>query len=263
MSLNISHLDFAEDFVRTVRSVLTYHDLSALMQEAALAMGFRYWALIHHDDLRVARPDRVNLKNYPEATTARLIDAREYRRDPVIRGCIFADGAFLWSKLSDIIHLESKDRKVLAMGAMDGLNEGITIPYNRLGECVGSCTFAGIRRPENADRFLGLTQMIGIFAFQAARRLLAVPAIPPQRQTKLLPRQRDCIVLVGQGRSNKHIARILGLTPRTVDGYLTAARSLYGAHDRAELVAQAVLAGEIGLHEFNNLRQSTHKTHGS
>jgi len=58
------------------------------------------------------------------------------------------------------------------------------------------------------------------------------------------------VILAGRGYSNKQIARALALTPRTVDGYLTEARRLFDAHDRAELVVSAVLAGEVGLDEL-------------
>src|SRR3546814_16785560 len=92
-----------------------------------------------------------------------------------------------------------------------------------LGQCAGSCTFAGMRRPERAAQFLGVAQMLGIFAFQAAKRVIGY--IPePARCPRLHPRPRDCVVLAGRGLSNKEIARALELTPRTVDGYLTEAR---------------------------------------
>jgi LuxR family quorum-sensing system transcriptional regulator CciR len=222
------------------------------MEAIAREMGFRHYALIHHDDLRTPRPDRVDLKDYPAAIAERLIGQHHYRRDPVIRGCIFADSAFVWSDLPRIIHLDRQDRASFERGAREGLNEGITVPYVRLGDRMGSCTFAGMRRPECAHRYLGASQMIGIFAFQAARRLLLgvtpiVPALP-----KLHPRPRDCVVLAGRGLSNKQIARALALTPRTVDGYLTEARRLFDAHDRTELVVSAVLAGEVGLDELRS-----------
>src|SRR3546814_19959528 len=92
-------------------------------------------------------------------------------------------------------------------------------------------------------------QMIGIFALQTARRLTGKVATPV-KQPLLHPRPRDCVVRAGRGCSNKQIARMLGITPRTVDGYLTEARRLFDAHDRTELVISAVLAGEVGLHEL-------------
>jgi LuxR family quorum-sensing system transcriptional regulator CciR len=243
-------LALTEGVITALRATSTSDELLELMEAISKEMGFRHYALIHHDDLRTRRPDRVDLKNYPVAITESLIGQHRYRRDPVIRGCVFADGAFLWSELSRIIRLDRHDRNSLELGAREGLNEGITVPYVRLGDRMGSCTFAGMCQPERARCFLGAAQMIGIFAFQAARRLLTgdTPAI--SLNLKLSPRPRDCVVLAGRGFSNKRIARALSLSPHTVDCYLTEARRILDAHDRTELVVSAVLAGEIGLDEL-------------
>lgn len=245
-------LALTNSVVGALRATTGRDELVNLMEAVAREMDFRHYALIHHDDLREPRSDRVDLKDYPPVITERLFSQHRYRRDPVIRGCIFADSAFLWSDLPRIIRLDRQDRASFELGAREGLNEGVTVPYARLGDRMGSCTFAGIRHPERAHLYLGAVQMIGIFAFQSARRLVsgALPIVstPP----RLHPRPRDCVVLAGRGHSNKQIARALALTPRTVDGYLTEARRLFDAHDRTELVVGAVLAGEIGLGELRS-----------
>ena len=243
-------INFTNSVLDSFRELVSPEELMSLMETITREIGFRYYALIHHEDLRIARSGCVDLKDYPAGITERLVGQHRYRRDPVIRGCIFADSAFLWSDLSRIIHLDRHDRDSFAYGAREGLNEGITVPYFRLGDRTGSCTFAGIRRPETAGLFLGVAQMIGIFAFQTARRLVGKEAPVAPSSAKLHPRPRDCVVLAGRGFSNKQIARALKLTPRTVDGYLTKARHLFNAHDRTELVVSAVLAGEVGLDEL-------------
>ena len=241
-------LRLADDFLGAFRRCDTETGLFALMESLAHEMDCRHFALIHHDDLRSNPANRVNLKHYPAPVTDRIIGKAQFRRDPVMRGCLFADGAFLWSDLPRIITISRHDRWCLEQGQQAGLNEGITVPCIALGQCVGSCTFAGMRHPQEAHRYLGMAQMLGIFAFQAAKRILgfvAEPA-PPHR---LHPRPRECVVLAGRGYSNKQIARALELTPRTVDGYLREARRLFQARDRAELVVSAILAGEVGLDE--------------
>lgn len=224
--------------------------LAALMDGITHELGFRHYALIHHDDLRQDPIHRVKLLNYPAAIEDRIIGQAAWRRDPVIRGCIFAARAFRWSELPDIIQLDRRDQECLLVGLRSGLNEGITVPYVLFGECTGSCTFAGLRAPRRAARSLGIAQMVGIFAFQAARRILTASATAPASRPRLHPRVRDCVVLAGRGFSNKEIARALALTPRTVDGYMTEARQLFNAHDRTELVIGAMLAGEVGLDEL-------------
>jgi DNA-binding CsgD family transcriptional regulator len=236
--------------VAALRKVVTQDQLANLMKGITAEMGFRHYALVHHEDLRASRPGCVDIKDYPSAIIEHLVSQRRYRRDPVIRGCIFAGSAFLWSDLPRIIRLDRHDHASLELGVREGLNEGITVPFVRLGDRMGSCTFAGTCRPQRAQLFLGAAQMIGIFAFQAARRLLCgeLPIVP--HPPRLHPRPRDCLVLLGRGYSNKRIARALSLTPRTVDGYLTEARRLFDAHDRTELVVSAILSGEIGLDEL-------------
>ena len=152
MSFNLA---FADSAVAALRTVSTPADLNRLMVALTREMGCRYFVLIHHDDLRSTRQGLVNIKDYPAAVTERLIDNAGYRRDPIIRGCLYSGGAFLWSGLHKIIRLDRRDRTAFELGALDGLNEGVTIPYVRLGDCMGSCTFAGMSRPEQGERILG------------------------------------------------------------------------------------------------------------
>src|SRR3546814_17376512 len=91
--------------------------------------------------------------------------------------------------------------------------------------------------------------MFGVFAFQRARSL-AGAAFAPAPPPRLEPPYRDCIVLAGQGLGDKIIAHRLGLTPRTVESYLRAARRLFGARHRTDLVCTALLADEIDLAEL-------------
>jgi LuxR family quorum-sensing system transcriptional regulator CciR len=237
---SLRYLSLASAVVEALRATVTQEELAGLIEAVTREMKFRHYALIHHADLCEAPPGMVDLKDYPDAITEQLIGQHRYRRDPVIRGCIFADSAFLWSDLPKIIRLDRHDRASFELGAREGLNEGITVPYVRLGDLMGSCTFAGTRDPDLAQKLLGAAQMVGIFAFQSAARLAGGDRRVPAAQIRLHPRPRDCVVLAGRGYSNKEIARALALAPRTVDGYLTEARRLFRAHDRTELVVSAV-----------------------
>lgn len=240
-----------DTILRALARVSERDELAGLMNAMTRELGFRYYALIHHDDLRGEPADRVKLLDYPAAIEDRLIGEGIWRRDPVLRGCVFAQRAFRWSELPGIIAMDRRDPESIALGDNAGLNEGITVPYWSLGECMGSCTFAGTRAPKRAKSYVGMAQMLGIFAFQAARRIQTGAMSAPSPRPRLRPRPRDCVVLAGRGYSNKEIARALSLTPRTVDGYLTEARLLFDAHDRTELVFSAIFAGEIGLAELS------------
>lgn len=246
----ITCLSLTDAVVRALGSVGSSAELVSVMEVITREMGFSYFALAHHDNSVDGAAKRVRLMRYPVAITDRLIDQGQYRRDPIVRGCVAAETAFLWSDLPNFLTLDRREKDILAFGRREGLNEGISVPFLRLGDAIGSCTFAGTARPDRAGIYLGAAQMIGAFAFQAARRLVIGPQSPVAASPRLHPRPHDCVVLAGRGLSNKEIARAMAITPRTVDGYLTEARRLFGTHDRTELVIKAVLAGEVGLHEL-------------
>jgi len=54
----------------------------------------------------------------------------------------------------------------------------------------------------------------------------------PQPFDKLSRRQRECLVLVYHRKTSKDIAAELGISPPTVDGYLTEAMRLLGERNR-------------------------------
>jgi DNA-binding NarL/FixJ family response regulator len=67
---------------------------------------------------------------------------------------------------------------------------------------------------------------------------------PGKRPTALSDRERTVLRLVADGRSNKQIAQVLGITERTVKFHVTSILNKLGADNRAQAVA---LAAERGL----------------
>jgi len=56
---------------------------------------------------------------------------------------------------------------------------------------------------------------------------------------RLGPRQRDVLEQMAQGRSNKDIARVLGLSPATVKSHVAHVIAVLGAGNRTEAVSRA------------------------
>src|SRR3546814_3635079 len=120
-----SCVGFTNDFLPAFRSCRSEADIIRLMESLSQAIDCSYFALIHHDDLRGAPPNRVNIKHYPLAVADRVIDQSHSRRHPVDRGCLSADSAFLWSDLRRLITISRQDPLCSQQGLCAGLNEGI------------------------------------------------------------------------------------------------------------------------------------------
>lgn len=66
----------------------------------------------------------------------------------------------------------------------------------------------------------------------------------------LTPREREILILLGQGRSNVQVARYLGLKRRTVETHLMNARQKFDAFNTLHLVVLALHEGLITLEEI-------------
>ena len=89
----------------------------------------------------------------------------------------------------------------------------------------------------------------------AAGLLVRAPALPDDSGfasaiddgPMLTPREREILTLVGQGMSNKAIARRLAISVHTVKFHLEALFLKLNAASRAEAVAKGLIGGAIEL----------------
>ena len=68
----------------------------------------------------------------------------------------------------------------------------------------------------------------------------------------LTPRQRDCVVLVARGKSDRQIAAILGISNQTVHKHVESAKRRYAVATRIELVVRALFVSQLSLAEIVN-----------
>src|SRR3546814_16843780 len=95
----------ADDILRAIRAATSWPALRTVARDVTDAMGFRYFALITHEDLREPRSGAVDLRDYAEGAVRRIIPEFGYLRDPIMRCPIFADCAFLFSEFRPPLEL--------------------------------------------------------------------------------------------------------------------------------------------------------------
>lgn len=236
----------ANAFVREVTAATNADDLFDALRAISANMGFEYFALSHHVDMARASNDAIRLHNYP-AKWANYYDSHALGvSDPVHRASHVTNVGFVWSDMQAMIPLTPDDRRVLALGREQGIGDGFTVPANVPGESRGSCSFANVADVEFDDTMLPLAQLVGMFAFECARRLWVVRPLelaPP----RLTDRQRDCLLWAGRGKSDWEISRILGISEETVDRHLKNARERYGVPKRTMVVVRALFDGTLSF----------------
>lgn len=245
-----SAISLAAAFLTEIQRADNLPMIESLLAAVAHELGFRHYAMIHHDDHRTRSPGLINMNNYPADYAVEYFGGLYHRDDPVVHACIAANACFTWCEIGDLIELSPRHHSFLERGKYHGVSNGITVPAFVLGERSGSCNFCSPRKPGSVRHHLDAVHSIGGFAFSKARRIVNGGRLRQVRVARLRPRWRDCVVLAGQGKSNTDIATILGLTPSTVKTYIEAACARYDVPNRTQLVLAAVLDGEVGIHEI-------------
>ena len=236
-----------ESFVHEAGTAASPDCLSDLLAEVSREMGFSFFALTHHVDMRQAATPAMRLHNYPAGWEDYFEEERLGRSDPVHRASQLTTVGFAWSRLPRMIQLTAKDREVLDQAERRGIGDGFTVPAHIPGEINGSCSFATAAGGSFPEGQLPQAQLVGAFAFEAARRIARVrepgTGIPP----RLTDRQRDCVVWAARGKSDWEIGRILGVSQETVIQHLKQARERYGVTKRTLLAVHALFDGTISF----------------
>ena len=229
-------------FLRRVRRA-DVAELGKIIEEAARALGFSFYALVHHGQGARAERGPMPLVNYPQAWRDYYVRNELQRVDPVLRACDRALVGFRWSQLGKLIAMRPEHHLVIDASRRHGLGAGFTVPLHVPGEHVACCSFVVERDAPLPAHNLIAAQLLGQFAFEVSRSFGLGRATTP----RLTPRQREAVQLVAQGQTDKGIARELKLSEETVTKYLNAARRRYGLSRRAQLVAAALFHGDIGF----------------
>lgn len=239
-------MQVAAEFAAAGQGVESTADLNNLLGAAAGELGFRFHALVHHGRIARAPGARLALVDYPGSWQERFDADALYRIDPVQSACRNQLVGFSWTELGTLVRLTPRQRQILEESRRHGIGEGFTVPIHLPGERAASCSFATRDGAALPRRNLMAAQLVGQFGFEVSRRIGRRFERP---RKPLSPRQRECVVLMAQGKSDWEIGRILDLSEETVTNYLNAARSRFDVARRTQLAIMALHDGEIGFDE--------------
>ena len=239
--------DLARYFVERARLAASDADLRNLLDAVSRELGFRYFALIHHVDLRRSSPGVIQLENYPPAWSARFIQRRQFLDDPVLHASLRTNVGFGWDAIPKMIRLTPRQRGIFEAAAREGIGTGFTVPAHVPGESCGSISFVVPPGHALPKRGLLAAELIGVYAFEAARRIRRL--VPETEPPRLTERQRECLIWAARGKTDGEIATILGIGEETVTKHMNAARECYDVVRRQQLIVAALFDGQISFLE--------------
>ncbi len=228
------------EFDEKCKAAADVEEIERLFFAAMADCGIRYAALASHTDpLRPVR-GAVMMCNYP-ADYQQWFSANDCAKyDPAFWLARRGQRPFHWSDLPRLLVLTRKQMRVLDEARDFGIADGMTIPLSLPGAMPASCSL--VPGPDGLEPMLtpDLAWMAACAHFEARRRLPDWKA-----NVRLSPAQREVLYWVAQGKSDRDIGTILGLSPRTVGKRVDAVRALFDVSERGQAVLLAVTYGEL------------------
>lgn len=245
-----------QEFVHEANRVADMASLRGLLENTVQSLGFDYYALIHHVDLSRRTDDYVRLVHYPQAWKEKSLKQEYYSDDPILAVAQKSMTPFLWTDVPRLIPLSQRQEEILNSAHLAGIGDGVTVPINIPGEFSGSCSFSMRAGKEIPEPLLPTAQYLGCFAFQAARRIVllksAAKATIEEAQQRLSPRQMDCVILAGRGKSDGDIGQLLGISGQTVHQHVEEAKRRYHVATRQQLIVRALFDSQITFADLMN-----------
>lgn len=221
--------------------------LAAEFLEAIQGFGFRHFACCSHVDPFHPPPETVMLHNYPRGWVRTYSEARLYDIDPVLKRAASNPLPFFWDGALHSVPTTKPQQIMMADAAGYGITHGYTVPLHLSwlpGTVRASCTVIPDCGPIDPQSYIAaemLARYLYFFATRAHAPWLAAT------QVKLTARERQCLALVAQGKSDWTIGRVLCLSESTVHYHIERLKRRLGVATRTQAVVQAVMTGQISF----------------
>jgi LuxR family quorum-sensing system transcriptional regulator CciR len=234
-----------QDFAHASRSARSMAQLRALLCEAAWALGF------HHLMLQGAS-GQVWLADLPAGWNA----VAPATGDAVLAAAVQSYAPFLWSDIPRLVALTRPQRDFLDAAHGAGIGAAVAVPIHRprgaqeagsYSVFAGCCSFLmknGVPLPLQS---LAAAHYVGALAFDAAESLREPKPDNASRGPQLTPRQRDCVALVAQGKSDWEIGQVLGISESTVHKHIEDAKRRFGVSTRVQLVVRSLFDARLSF----------------
>jgi LuxR family quorum-sensing system transcriptional regulator CciR len=231
------------DFTRASRGVHDMAQLKSLLHEAVWALGFQHFLL-------QGAAGQVWLADLPTGWMAAVIPSS----DAVLVTASQSYAPFLWSDISRLMALTPYQRDFMDAAHAAGVGAAVAVPIHRARDAdqggsysvfAGCCSFmmkTGVPLPLGS---LAAAHYVGALAFDTAENLRQVRSGHQPQGPQLTPRQRDCVVLVAQGKSDWEIGQLLGISESTVHKHIEDAKRRYCVSTRIQLVVRALFDARL------------------
>lgn len=191
--------------------------------------------------------DFVILSNHDRAYLEQFFSGGLYRDAPMVRWALSHEGACSWGALRECDDHSEATTRVLEFNRSMDVTAGYTVSF-RATSARSKGAIALTAKPgmtqEEVDRLWAMHGAdIQLMNEIAHLKIMSLPHSNPARS--LTRRQLEALEWVGDGKTTRDIAMLMGLTPATVEKHLRLAREALSVETTAQAVMKAAFANQM------------------
>lgn len=240
--------EVAQGFIEQCQAGGSAEALAHGFQCATEALGFRHFACCSHVDPLQPPRRAVMLHTYPKEWARLFSELEFFDIDPVLLRATRAQVPFFWDTAAVAVDLSPPQQEIFHEARRYGLTRGYTVPIHSVHgprDFRASCTVVPDAERLPPAAYLAVQLMVP-YMYEAATRDAAAKD-PPPIQKPLSPRERQCLELAAQGKSDWVSSKILGLSERTVHNHVENAKRRLQVATRVQAIVHALAGQQISL----------------
>jgi DNA-binding CsgD family transcriptional regulator len=244
----VDYFDYAQAFIEQCDRSTQVSELAAVFQRTIEVFGFRHFACCSHVD--PLRPPRraVILQTYPEPWERCFSELHFYEFDPVFLRAEQSRLPFHWDAPDFLADLTPPQQEILAEAQRLGIAHGYTIPMHSIGPGGpqrASCSLVPDSSPIDAASYFSV-RLMSTYLYEAASRE-AEAQDPSFAAGTLSRRERQCLELAAQGKSDWVVGRLLNISERTVHNHIESAKRRLGVATRVQAIVHALASRQVSF----------------
>ncbi len=242
------------DYLHSLAEVRSLEQLWKAHQEKMAEFGFEriiYGYTRYKTERSLGDPeDFLVLSNHGQEYLNGFLRSGLYFHAPMVRWAVQNDGACSWDLVREQIAqggLTPQAQKVVEFNQKMEMTAGYTVSFysisSRFKGAISLAPAPGVSQEAVNAIWAEHGRDIQLINNMAHLKIVTLPYMPPNRG--LTSRQRETLQWVGDGKTTKDIATIMGLTTATIEKHLRLAREALAVETTAQAVLKAAMHNQI------------------
>lgn len=244
----MNQFEVAQGFIEQCQAGAPVDVLARAFQRSTEALGFRHFACCSHVDPLKPPRRAVMLHSYPKEWARLFSELELFDIDPVFLHASRSLAPFFWDTQAFHDELSPPQQEMFHEARRYGLTRGYTVPIHSVDaprDFRASCSVVPDSESLEPAAYLAV-QLMAFYLYDTASKE-AQEKDPPPVQQPLSRRERQCLELAAQGKSDWVSSRILGLSERTVHNHVENAKRRLQVATRMQAVMHALAGQQISL----------------